>query len=108
MQASRTLATAFLDIYNNPIAGGNLKPDGAIAYVAPGINATTFPDPTAFFGECTYENQTAGSQWAGALQPGLNSIYYLYRQFANTLAGDDARSSINEHTSHGMIVTVKV
>ena len=107
VQASQTLVTAFLDIYNNPIAGGNTKPDGVIAYVAPGINATTFPDPTAFFGECTYENQTAGSQWAGALSPGLNNIYYLYRQFANSLVGSDSRSAINEHTAHGMIVTVK-
>jgi hypothetical protein len=108
VQASSTLVTAFLDIYNNPVAGGNTKQDGVIAYVAPGINATTFPDPTAFYGECSYENQTAGSQWAGALNPGLNDIYYLYRQFANSLSGTDDRSAINEHAAHGMIVTVKV
>jgi hypothetical protein len=107
IQASTTLVTAFLDIYNNPMAGGNARQDGVIAYVAPGINATTFPDPTAFYGECSYENQTAGSQWAGALNPGLNNIYYLYRQFANSLAGTDDRSAINEHAAHGMIVTVK-
>lgn len=107
IQAAPTLATAFLDIYNNPVAGGNTNQNGAIAYVAPGINATTFPDPTAFYGESGYENQTAGSQWAGALSPGLNNIYYLYRQFANSLVGTDARSLINEHVAHGMIVTVK-
>ena len=109
VQASSTLVTAFLDIYNNPIAGGNTKQDNVTAYVAPGVNDTTAPDPTSFHGESTYESQTAGSQWAGALNPGLNNIYYLYRQIVNAAIGStDARSQINEHVAHGMIVTVKV
>ena len=119
VQASNTLVTAFLDIYNNPIVGGNTKMDGAIVYVAPGINNVSGPPKDAFYGECMYENSTATSQWSrsadasvtnldGTLQPGLNSIYYLYRQFASGTAPGDGRSQINEHTAHGMIVTVKV
>ena len=108
VQASNTLVTAFLDIYNNPALGGNAKIDGAIAYVAPGINATSGPPNDAFYGECSYENTTATSQWASSLSPGLNSIYYLYKQFASGSAPGDDRSLINEHTAHGMIVAVKV
>lgn len=100
VQASDSLVTAFLDIYNNPVAGGNTAKDGAILYVAPGIDTTTGPPADAFFGEVQYENSTAGSQWARSLASGKHDIYYLYRQGAYTL--------VNEHPAHGMIVTFKV
>lgn len=100
VQSSNTLVTAFLDIYNNPQEGGNPSFNGAIAYVAPGINTISGPPEDAFYGECQHENSTAGSQWARSLNSGLNSIYYLYRQIDI--------SAINEHPAHGMIVIVKI
>lgn len=117
VQAGETLVTAFLDIYNNPFSAGNIKIDGAIAYVAPGINNSSDPPNDAFFGECMYDNATATSQWSRSasssdpdtsspLRLGLNEIYYLYQQFPG--AGGDGKSLINEHPRHGMIVNVKV
>ena len=106
VQCGETLVTAFLDIYNNPQTGGNTLKDGAIVYVAPGIDATSGPPADAFFGECMYENTTAGSQWCRAMSPGKHDVYYLYKQFSPN--GTDARSAVNEHPSHGMILTVKV
>lgn len=101
VQASETLTTAFLDIYNNWTnfsvgAGG-----GPIAYVAPGIDTTSGPPADAFYGETQYNNTTAGSQWARALSQGKHDIYYLHQQF-------NGSSTINEHAAHGMIVTVKL
>lgn len=101
VQGAAFMATAFLDIYNNPGAGGSATMNGSIAYVAPGINSTTSPPEDAFYGECAVDNSTAGSQWARSVPAGLTEIYYLYRQ----LGGG---SSINEHPAHGMIVTCKV
>lgn len=99
VQASETLVTAFLDIYNNWIGSYTIG-SGPIAYVAPGINSTSGPPDDAFYGECQYNNATAGSQWARALPQGKQDIYYLYKLFN----GD---STINEHPAHGMIVTLK-
>ena len=96
VQAGSYMATAFMDIYNNPIE----TPGGSIAYVAPGIDTISDPPPDAFYGECSYIDTTAGSQWLRALSPGKHDIYYLYKQSAS--------SNINEHLAHGMIVTVKV
>ena len=107
IQCSSTLVTAFLDIYNNPSSGGNPARNGCIAYVVPGIDAFTPPDD-CFFGECENENTTAGSQWCRAMAPGKHDIYYIYQQFASGTSGTDARSSINEHANHGMILTIKV
>lgn len=114
VQAGNTLVTAFLDLYNNwplPLDGSITSGNGPICYVAPGINLTTTPPDDAFYGEVRYNDSTAGSQWArcadpndndakGPLRPGLNNIYYLYRQQAN--------ATVNEHPAHGMIVIVKV
>ncbi len=119
VQAGDSLVTAFLDIYNNPLVGGNTKRDGAIVYVAPGVNRDSGPPDDAFYGECMYENSTATSQWSRSasandpdplskLRPGFNQIYYLYRQFSSGLDGNDGKSRINEHAAHGMIVVVKV
>jgi len=94
VQASNTLVTTFLDIYNNP--GSN----SVIAYVAPGIDETK-PPTDAFYGETQGDNQTVSSQWARSLPQGEHNIYYLYKQSAGG-------STINEHTQHGMIVTLKV
>lgn len=105
VQADQTLATAFLDIYNNPTAGGNARLDGCVAYVAPGIDGPNVPS-NAFYGECQYDNTTAGSQWCSALSAGKHDLYYMYRQFSTV--GTDERSAINEHPSHGMILNVKV
>ena len=98
VQASETLVTAFLDIYNNWIGNYSVG-SGPIAYVAPGINST-YPPSDAFYGETQYNNSTAGSQWARALPQGKQDIYYLYLSFAGN-------SEINEHPAHGMIVTLK-
>ena len=98
VQASSTLATAFLDIYNNFADGSSVA---AIAYVAPGIDTTDAPPADAFFGECQNNNTTAGSQWCRSLSAGKHDIYYLYKQ-------SQSSASINQHPSHGMIVTVKV
>ena len=102
VQASSTLATAFLDIYNNPT--GSATPEGvkvtSIAYVAPGVDSFAGPPDDAFFGENETENTTAGSQWARSMPPGLHNIYYLYIS--------KGTSFINEHINHGMIVIVKV
>lgn len=100
VQASDTMAIAFLDIYNNPPAGGNASSSGAICYVAPGIDSTSGPPADAFYGEVQFDNSTAGSQWARALSPGKHDIYYLYQQSGLSL--------VNEHPAHGMIVTFKV
>lgn len=97
VQASSTLATIFMDIYNNPSSG---NPAGSIAYVAPGINSTSGPPNDAFYGEVQYTNTTAGSQWARALAPGKHDAFYLYKQSES--------SDINEHPAHGIILTVKV
>lgn len=96
VQASETLSTAFLDIYNNPV-GSN---DGSIAYVAPGIDSTAGPPADAFYGEVQYNNSTAGSQWARALSQGKHDMYYLYKQSGSSVT--------NEHPAHGMILTVKI
>lgn len=96
VQAGDFLATAFLDIYNNPPE----IPNGSTAYVAPGIDTTQYPADDAFYGEVNYLNTTAGSQWLRALSPGKHDIYYLYAQSASSV--------INEHLAHGMIVSVKV
>jgi hypothetical protein len=111
VQASNTLVTAFLDIYNNKI-----QEDPVIVYVAPGVNSTSTPPDTAFYGECEtaagFEsgvgNITAGSQWAESLPSRFHNIYYLYKQFASLSSSTTANAVINEHLSHGMIVTVKV
>lgn len=119
IQAADALVTAFLDLYNNPQAGGATNKDGTIAYVAPGINNTSGPPADAFYGESMYENATAVSLWSRSasandpdtsspLKPGLNNIYYLYRQFSGNTGPNDGKSNINEHPAHGMIVTVKV
>lgn len=106
VQASNTLVTAFLDIYHNKI-----QSDPVIVYVAPGVNSTTTPPDTAFYGECETVrgdgggNITVGSQWAESMAPGLHNIYYLYKQFVSN--GSNSSAIINEHLSHGMIVTVK-
>lgn len=100
VQASNTLVTAFLDLYNNPDAAPGGTAAGSIGYVAPGINDMTSPPDDAFYGEVQYSNTTAGSQWARSLVPGLHNIYYLYKQ--------SGASIINEHANHGMIVVVKV
>lgn len=105
VQASNSLVTAFLDIYNNPLVGGNTVKDGAILYVAPGIDTTTGPPDDAFYGECMYENATAGSQWARSLTAGKHDIYYLFRQLTGL---GDWKSQVNEHAAHGMIITCKV
>lgn len=94
VQASNTLVTAFLDIYNNPASGTS------IAYVAPGIDTTSEPPDDAFYGECQSNNTTAGSQWARSMSPGSHDIYYLYRQSGSSV--------INEHPNHGMIVVAKI
>jgi hypothetical protein len=98
VQASDTLATAFLDIYNNPGAAGNAA--GAVCYVAPGIDSTSGPPDDAFYGEVQSDNSTAGSQWMRALSAGKHDLYYLYKQ--------SAASIVNEHPAHGMIVSIKV
>jgi hypothetical protein len=95
LQASNTMVTAFLDIYSN--APGL----DSIAYVAPGINTTSGPPDDAFYGESRGNDQTAGSQWAQSLNPGLNEIYYLYKQLGS------ATNTINEHAAHGIIVISK-
>jgi hypothetical protein len=98
VQASDTLVTAFLDIYNNPGVAGNAA--GAICYVAPGIDSTSGPPDDAFYGEVQSDNSTAGSQWMRALSAGKHDLYYLYKQ--------SAASIVNEHPAHGMIVSIKV
>lgn len=95
VQASDTLVTAFLDIYNNPTTVA-----GSIAYVAPGIDTTAGPPSDAFYGEVQYDNSTAGSQWLRALSAGKHDIYYLYKQSGSAVT--------NEHPAHGMIVSVKI
>jgi hypothetical protein len=106
VQASNTLVTAFLDIYNNKV-----QVEPVIVYVGPGVDSVSGPPGTAFYGESETGsngtgsgNLTAGSQWAESMSPGLHNIYYLYRQF-----GPSGPSSavINEHLAHGMIVTMK-
>jgi hypothetical protein len=99
IQASSTLVTAFLDLYNNPDSAGNAAA-GSIGYVAPGINDGSNPPDDAFYGEAQYSNTTAGSQWARSLPPGEHNIYYLYKQSGASLT--------NEHPNHGMIVIVKI
>jgi hypothetical protein len=59
-----------------------------------------FPVDDAYYGETQGDNQTAGSQWARALDPGAHDLYYLYKQGGIAV--------INEHLNHGMISTVKV
>lgn len=104
VQATNSLVTAFLDIYNNPADG-----QAAIVYVAPGINSMTGPPPTAFYGESecggTVRNLTSGSQWAESMPPRLHEIFYLYKQFDG---GGGGGALVNEHPGHGMIVLVKV
>ena len=99
VQASESLATAFLDIYNNTTAAGNTY-SGATAYIAPGIDSTTTPPDDALYGEISSDNSTAGSQWARSLSAGKHDIYYLHKQ--------SAASVINEHASHGTIAIIKV
>lgn len=96
LQASNTLVTIFQDIYSNSPS------QNTILYVAPGINSTTTPVEDAFYGESMGNNQSVGSQWASPLSPGLNDIYYLYRQF-----GGDGNNVVNEHPAHGIIVVSK-
>lgn len=104
IQASNTLVTAFLDLYNNPVGSS----DATIAYVGPGVDSTSGPPEDAFQGECQYNNSTTGSQWARSMSGGLHNIYYLYKQFTSGTIPSGGGSVINEHTAHGMIVTVKV
>jgi|LakMenE18May11ns_1017448.scaffolds.fasta_scaffold9956393_2 hypothetical protein len=100
IQAGNTLVTCFLDIYNN----FQSPPNVATAYVAPGLDLnlanTPFPVDDAFYGETQVDNQTTGSQWARALDPGAHDLYYLYKQIGNSI--------INEHLNHGMILIAKV
>ena len=106
VQASNTLATAFLDIYNNWAEPYTLSVgQGPITYVGPGLDTVAGPEVDAFYGECQYNNSTAGSQWARSVTPGKHDLYYLYRSFSG---GGTATPVINEHASHGMIITVKV
>ncbi len=100
VQATETLTVAFLDIYNNWQQAHNAG-EGSILYVAPGIDTTSGPPEDAFYGEVQYNNGTANSQWARALTHGKHDIYYLHKSFG------DSVSLANEHTSHGMIVTIK-
>jgi hypothetical protein len=99
IQAGNTLVTCFLDIYNNL-----QSPSSSLAYVAPGLDLNLanppYPVDDAFYGETQGDNQTVGSQWARALDPGAHDLYYLYKQAGNSI--------INEHLNHGMISTVKV
>lgn len=94
VQASQTLVTSFLDLYYNDTTAAS------ICYVAPGINTTSGPPVDAFYGECQSNNTTVGSQWARSLSPGMNEIYYLYKQF-------NGSNTVNEHAAHGMIVVTK-
>ncbi len=99
VQGRETLVTAFLDIYNNWV-GAQTVGNGSITYVAPGIDSTTTQPDDAFYGEQSYNNSTAGSQWARALSEGLHEIFYLHKVL-------NAQSVVNEHPAHGMIVTIK-
>ena len=102
VQASDTLVTAYLDMYNNwPATPEDPTYRGAIAYVAPGIDSTGGPPNDAFYGESQGDNLTSGSQWARALSAGSHDLYYLYRMFGGNGA------VLNEHANHGMIVVVK-
>ena len=94
VQASSTLVTAFLDIYNNE-SGGEI----GVAYVAAGVDALA-PAEDTFFGEVQTTNTTANSQFCRSMAPGLHNLYYLYSQHDNSL--------INEHPRHGIIATMKV
>lgn len=99
VQASQTLVTAFLDIYSNDATGTTTL------YVAPGINTTIGPPADAFYGEVQGDNMTVGSQWARSLSPGMNEIYYLYKQLDR--GGGTGSNIVNEHSAHGMIVVTK-
>lgn len=96
VQASETLTTVFMDVYNN--TGGTIL----IAYVAPGIDTTSAPPTDAFYGETQGNNQTVGSQWARALSAGKHDVYYLYKAFGG------GTSTINEHPAHGTILIAKI
>lgn len=103
VQANQTLVTAFLDIYSN-YTGGNWPTAYSVCYVAPGIDSVSAPPDDAFFGETIGMNDTAGSQWARTLSPGMHDIYYLYKM---GLLGAIASNLVNEHAAHGMILTTK-
>jgi hypothetical protein len=91
VQASNTLVLVFMDIYSN---------GPSVVYCCPGVNSNAGPVADAFWGEQQGENQTANSQWGKSLNPGLNQIYYMYKQL-----GPD--NLINEHENHGWIVVSK-
>jgi hypothetical protein len=95
--AQRQLTTAFADIYSNP----NISTwAGTVLYVMFGVNSTSQAAPDGFFGEGGEPNQTSTTCWARTLNPGYNYIQYLYTQ--------GGTNWVNEHPSHGLIVTTKV
>jgi hypothetical protein len=64
------------------------------------VNDTSGPTPDAFWGEQQGDNQTANSQWAKSLTPGVNDIYYMHKQGGGS-------NVVNEHPNHGWIVISK-
>ena len=98
--ATSALVTSFLDIYSNKDVSIPNTAVGSVVYVAPGINSTLNPPDDAFYGEASYNNSTANSNWVRTLSSGYNFIQYLYLQSEGNL--------VNEHPAHGMIVTTKV
>ena len=100
VQAAPTLATTYMDIYNN---WGVLGSTQVIAYVGAGIDSTTYTGQGSQ-GETSGDNSTATTYWAQSLSEGLHAIYYLY----TALGAPGSASKINEHPYHGIITTCKV
>ena len=98
--ATDALVTSFLDIYSNNNVDLPNTTVGSVVYVAPGVNSLFYPPDDAFYGEASYTNSTANSNWVRTLSSGYNFIQYLYQQSDGNL--------VNEHPAHGMIVTTKV
>jgi hypothetical protein len=101
VQAESTLATTYMDIYNNYGAIGSTA---VVAYVAAGVDSTTYTGE-ASQGEMGADNSTATTYWAQSLNEGSHSIYYL---FAAIGGAPGSQTIINEHPYHGIITTCKV
>ena len=105
VQASNSLVTSFLDIYNNPGANGT----SGVAYVAPGIDCaagstTCLPPDDAFYGEVQSIDTTACSSWARSMPAGWHEVSYLWQHGSG---GGASNGPLNDHKSHGMIVIAK-
>lgn len=101
VQAAPTLATAYMDVYNNWAAAGSTT---VVAYVAAGIDSTTYTGQSSQ-GEMSATDATATTYWAQSLGEGRHAIYYL---FAAISGAPGSQTIINEHPYHGIIATCKV